>query len=82
MLRAAENTRWERTDVPGTHRDLRDNVFVPVCPAARVSPPMQCVAVSGDDLGVAIYHSDWLLCALSIFESGYIIHLISAPMNG
>ena len=51
MLRAAENTRWERTDVPGTHRDLRDNVFVPVCPAARVSPPMQCVAVSGDDLG-------------------------------
>ena len=26
MLRAAENTRQERTDVPGTGRDLRVNV--------------------------------------------------------
>ena len=50
MLRAAENTCLERTDVPGTHRDLRVNLERSGYLWQPVSPPMQRVAVSGDDM--------------------------------
>ena len=84
VLPAEENTCLERTDVPGTQGFERQCWEKRVFVAARVSPvstSAACCCLQGG-LGVAIYSSGWLLRALSIFESGYIIRLIRAPTNG
>ena len=50
MFHAEENTRRERTDVLSAHTGICASMYL----WQPVSPPMQRVAVSGDDLGLSL----------------------------